>query len=110
MGKLTENDVLAIRQERANGASYHSIASKYGITRDPVSKTCQGIYYSHVGGPITDMHLRYKLSDDDIIEIRQLLATTSLTQTEIAEQYGVNKSTISNIYTGKRKPRGTAST
>jgi hypothetical protein len=40
-----------------------------------------------------------KLTPEQVIEIRELLATGNFTQTEIAERYGVNRGTIGMIAT-----------
>ena len=42
-----------------------------------------------------------KLSYDDVAEIRVLLSEGKLTQTKIAEKFGVNQNIISKIKTGK---------
>jgi DNA-binding transcriptional regulator YiaG len=45
-------------------------------------------------------HSLAKLSDKKVAEIKKLLASKKLTQSEIALRYGVNKSKISHINTG----------
>ena len=53
--------------------------------------------------PHGDTHHWTKLSEQQVAEIRGLLAT-GMTGNRIAAQYGVDQSTVSNIKTGKRRP------
>ena len=46
--KVTEEDVLAIRAERANGATLTAISVAYGITFQHVSNICRGKTWKHV--------------------------------------------------------------
>lgn len=47
-------------------------------------------------------HKNAKLTEDDIPVIRQLLASGKYSQREIADMYGVHKSTIQGINSGKK--------
>ena len=46
-------------------------------------------------------HPNYKLSETDVLEIRQLLEQGKLTNKEIGKSFGVNRRTISGIKTGQ---------
>ena len=51
-------------------------------------------------GPGT-AHRLHKLTDDQILAIREQYATGAFTQTELAESYGIAQSRISLIVNGK---------
>ena len=51
--KLTEPDVLAIREKRAAGAEIIPLGREYGVNHTSISSICMGKTWKHVGGPIT---------------------------------------------------------
>jgi hypothetical protein len=51
--KLTEADVIAIRERRAGGASTVDLAREYGVTVGSVSALTTGRKWAHFGGPRT---------------------------------------------------------
>src|SRR5688572_12628987 len=51
--KLTEEQVVSMRRERAAGATVTSLARKYGVGTANVSLTCTGRKWKHAGGPIS---------------------------------------------------------
>jgi hypothetical protein len=53
--RLTESDVIAMREQRAAGSSLLRLAAQFGVSASLVSVTCRGSAWSHVGGPITKM-------------------------------------------------------
>lgn len=42
LAKLSPRDVRAIRRERAGGATYKTIAGRYGVARTTISHVCRG--------------------------------------------------------------------
>lgn len=53
-GRLTINDVIAMRTERANNdVTLKNLGKKYGISESFVSLICRGKRYQNDGGPIT---------------------------------------------------------
>lgn len=50
--KLTEADVVAIRERRANGARQKDLADQYGVTDGTISMLVRGERWKDVGGPI----------------------------------------------------------
>jgi hypothetical protein len=44
----------------------------------------------------------WKLTPEDVVEIKELFETTNLTNQEIADQYGVRREHISHIRLGRR--------
>lgn len=52
-GKLTESQVIEIRQRVHDGETRTSVARDIGMTDDSISAICMGKTYAHVGGPRT---------------------------------------------------------
>jgi hypothetical protein len=57
IAKLTEADVIRIRERVAQGEMAGQVAADYGVDASNVSKIARGDKWKHVGGPITH---RYK--------------------------------------------------
>lgn len=51
--RLTEVEVVAIRERFAAGATQAELASIYGVSRGTISSITRGENWAHVGGPIT---------------------------------------------------------
>jgi len=50
--KLTAETVLAIRNLRANGETYTSLASRFGVQPETIRTIVLGLSWRHVGGPV----------------------------------------------------------
>lgn len=46
--RLTEVDVVAIRTSRARGASFHSLARRYGVARTTIKRLTNRVTWAHV--------------------------------------------------------------
>ena len=90
---LTEEDILTIR--RSNKTTTE-LGNQYSITRHAIGLIKRGKSWSHVGGPVK-RHLIRKLYEDDVIAIKQ----SDKTPTELANEYGVDITTISKIQLGQ---------
>lgn len=53
--KLTEEQVVTIRQRRELGAKAVELANEYGVTPALISHICTGRIWKHVGGPIREI-------------------------------------------------------
>ncbi|WP_175279362.1 hypothetical protein [Prescottella equi] len=51
-GKLSDADIIAIRERRAAGARQKDLAGQYGVTDGQISMIVRGLRWAHVGGPI----------------------------------------------------------
>ena len=51
-GRLTDADVIAMRERRANGARQRDLARDFGVSDGQVSMIVRGIRWPNVGGPI----------------------------------------------------------
>lgn len=65
-----------------------------------------GVLLSHESkqriGILTNLKRR-KITDDDVLEIRELVAKGELTDAEIGALYGVHGGYVSNIASGRRR-------
>lgn len=50
--KLTAEDVVLMRERRANGARQLDLAETFGVSSGYVSEVVRGLVWAHVGGPI----------------------------------------------------------
>lgn len=110
VAKLTESDVLAIRERAAAGEVLNTMAIEYGVTSIVISKIVRGLSWKHVGGPLTNIgkgtrvgifhgsdNRFAKFTEDDIREIRRLAATGEYTKAKIAKMYNTTDANISKI-------------
>lgn len=104
LAKLTEEQVVHIHQDLANGHNCKVIAQKYGITHSVVSKIARRELWAHVVIPeYSRPKIRpgARLTEDMIRDIRERLAKGEK-QTAIAKAYGVSDALISVIKKRKR--------
>ncbi len=50
---LTDEQVVQLRQERADGVTLRKLEVKWGINKTAISRICRGTTYMEVGGPRT---------------------------------------------------------
>lgn len=55
--RLTESDVVLMRERRALGARHKDLASDFGVTIAAVTAIVHGRNWKHVGGPVTNRHI-----------------------------------------------------
>jgi hypothetical protein len=108
--KLTEDDVLFIRERAASGEILSNLATEYRVGSIVISKIVRGLSWKHVSGPRThigkgtrvgifkgSVNPSAKFTEDDIREIRRLAATGEYTKTKIAKMYNTTDANISKI-------------
>lgn len=99
------NEILyqVIKELKDNNITDRQIAKKYNLTDKIIADINHG--YSHklddISYPIREKRGKQKLTKEQVTEIKILLKTTSLSYTQIANQFGVTKSNIYHINTGK---------
>ena len=105
--KLKESDVVEMRGLAAAGASFEELSKKYDVDRSVVSCTCRGLYWQHVGGPVSEARVpngakirTAKLTEDDVREIRQRFAAGEKVAV-LARDFGIAWSTADCVI--KRK-------
>ena len=56
--KLTEADVVEIRERYAAGEKQSTLADKFGVRQAAISRVVSGEHWPHSGGPLTDGRFR----------------------------------------------------
>ena len=97
--RLTIEDARAIRAFRAAGESSHDVAARYGVSYRTVNMIVRDELWVEDGcvrvlpaGPRVP-----KVSCDDAAVIVARYASGGVTQRQIAAEYGINQSTVSDI-------------
>lgn len=52
--KLTETQVIALREDRAAGVTLAVLSEKYGVSKTIAAQVYRGLSWKHVGGPTQD--------------------------------------------------------
>ena len=107
--KLSNREVVWLRERRATGELLKDLSVDFGISIRSVSLAARGETYRDVDGPLTKTfvkrrtvirHTKRKLSDEQVVEIRNRYANGE-TQTALAIEFGVSHQTIGAIVRGK---------
>jgi group I intron endonuclease len=101
--KLTEDDVIKIKNMIADGLSYTYIANVFKINEVTIYKIRNNKIWSHITierNIEKSKYNAYKLSKEDVIKIKQMLKDKILVS-KIANMFSVHKNTIYNIKNGK---------
>lgn len=97
--KLTDAQVLAIRMDQ--GTLHNELARRYGTSQANITLIRKGRGWKHVAMP-DSMHVRpnrgVKLTPEQVREIKSNLHLSNLA---LGKRYGVDKSCISRIRSGK---------
>lgn len=102
--KLTCEQVAAIRQARAGGATLPRLAHEYSVAINAIYLIVRGVSYQECPGPIeTGDRLRgennhnAKLTAADATAIRREYRRGGVSQRQLARKYGVAQSTVRRI-------------
>lgn len=107
--KLTDKDVLEIRQLGAKGIRHEEIASKFGVNRALIGYILRGKIWKHLPSDVVsyekskvvhgkgEQNGRAKLTEQDVTEIRRLFNTGTISMRKISIRYGVSWTTIQHI-------------
>lgn len=101
---LDDAQVIQVLEMSANGMRHRQIAESLGIGHRCVADIVAGKTYAYIPRPTATKYLpkSRKLSFDQIVEIKQILAAaTPLTSREIGEQFGVSPAMIQSIKHGR---------
>jgi len=99
--KLTEAEVVTIRERHAAGETRRALALEYGLAVSSVGRIVTGQKWPHAPGPIVAKGTRGRLSKADATEIRRLYREEKLFQWEIAERFDTSQGNVSSIIRGK---------
>lgn len=101
--KLTNEEVLNIRQRYSMGENIQSIYQDYKNIYENIGTFQQivlGKHYSEVGNIPTALEKKMansKFTAEDIIEMRRLYYTENITQAALARQYNISQSSVKDI-------------
>lgn len=115
--KLTNSDVIKIKEMLSQGITGKIISDTFGITETNVSSIKNGQSWSHIKlesitndeiknikshreGIKGSKNIKSKLKEEDVIQIKKLIHN-GYTNIEIAKKYNVSPSTISDIKRNK---------
>ena len=99
--KLTQAQVITIRERHAAGETRKALALEYGLAVSSVGRIVTGQKWPHVGGPIVAKNTEGRLSQADVAEIRRLYHEEGLFQWKIAERFGTTPGNVSSIVLGR---------
>jgi len=108
--KLTEADIVEIRRLYDTGLLMREIAVKFGVGKLQIGLIVNRKHWKHVPseepkrprwGDHGETHHVAKLKDADIVEIRALYASGSMSQYALAEKFGVTQGAIHYIVARK---------
>lgn len=103
--RLSPYDAENLRKDYAAGFTQQQLAKKYKVSQSTVSATIrkaanQGLRNGEKSHR-RHGHFRSKITAEQREEIRQKYATGSFTQTQLAVEYGVTQTRVSDIITGR---------
>lgn len=105
---ISNDEAREIRESyHRDGLSQTKVAKKHGLTPLRVRRILVGQSHPDAGGPIGQVDKsrhQKKLSEGDVVKIRELYDTKQHTQADLAERFQVNQTAISGIVTGKSYP------
>lgn len=109
--KLNEDNVREMRSLYATGCySQIKLADLYGVSQQVISCAIRGITWGHVptGEQVRDnrpivrgsAHGKAKLTELDVLKIRELYAAGGVTQEQLGLQFGIKQPNVSHIVRG----------
>lgn len=106
---LTVDQVVDIRERFSAGEAMQQVlADEYGLDQSTVSDVVTGENWPDAPGPITTLkpsdenHPLSKLTDEDVVEIRERYASEDVSQYDLADEYEVaSQGTIGAVVRGE---------
>lgn len=103
--KLTVDDVEEIRDLYGTGEySQRELGEIFGVVQEEIGNIVRGEIWKDIPGPVEqrgqvrgEYHPQSKLTEDTVKQIKKLYATSQFVQRELAEKFGVCRSTIGSI-------------
>lgn len=103
--KLSPDQIEKMVQDYKNGFTQQQLAKKYGLSQGTVSARLRVVANSgNRNGQEAERlkgHYRFKIDAEKRQEIRDKYATGDFTQTQLAVEYGVTQTRVSDIITGR---------
>lgn len=103
--KATKEQIDIVYAMLQENRSFYDIQQATGLSFPHISNINYGTRNRREGYeyPLRTVHAGGKLTDDDVNEIVQLLKTTKMKQEDIARQFNIEQTVISQINLGKRR-------
>ena len=111
--RFTDEQVLEIRQRyHREDTTFDEIAKDYGVTATAITDLVHGDTYKYCEGPLSpaganhrkgERHPRAKWSDAVVDELRERYAKGDISQQQLADEYGMSRSNVSNIIHNRRR-------
>lgn len=103
--KVTDAEVREMRAVAASGGvTDEDLARRYGVARSLVSQILAGNARAAAGGPMRAEHGSRKISDAEVILIRDRAAQTGVSGAELAREYNVTRALINGLLRGDLRP------
>lgn len=99
---LSDAKVRELRERHVAGEACWELADAYGITRAAVSYLVTGATRREAGGPIREPKVKTRLTEAQVEEIRQRVAS-GVSQTKVAQEFGLVQSYVSQVVNGRRR-------
>lgn len=93
--RLTDSQVVALRQKYRNGTTQVVLAAEFGVNQSTVSSLVLGRARVGAGGPITQRP-RQKLTDEEVTELRRQ-AAAGASVGALATRFGVTPPTVTRL-------------
>ena len=98
---LTDSQVSEIRHRANDGEGLKELATAFGVSKSTIYSIIRGTLYRHVGGPLKERadsrSNRERLSDEQVVEIREDRHNNGTSHRVLAERFGVSPSTITRV-------------
>jgi hypothetical protein len=99
--KLTDDEVVSIRQRYSAGQTQSVLAREFGISQGHMTKVINGTLWAHLGHAVPRRN-KPRATAEQVDWIRSM-ARDGMSQREIAGAVGLNQNTISRVLLGKFK-------
>ncbi len=114
MARLSDADVVRLRERYAAGARQVELAEEFGVAQTSVSAIVSGRTRAHVGGPIAERApraprpqvnptptTRTRLTDGVVAQVRERVGVGE-GRAEVAAALGISKASVDSIMSGRR--------
>lgn len=99
---FTEEQIIEIRNRRADGETNAALAKVYGVTDSAICCIVTGKTFKRTGGPRTTGEDFRRLTLDDVRAIRQEVKN-GITQAELSGRFNIAQSEISRVVHAQRR-------
>lgn len=100
MSKLTEIDVLYIREAKASGSTFQKLMDEFGVSMGTLQPIVYGETWKHVGGPISPP--KKVLTVEQVADIRSRFGSGE-SKESLIQAFNVTRVTINAIISGRSR-------